>query len=887
MNQCLRCKQPCGDDAVYCNDCRSFLRNRLQLNDVAFQALPPQQAIGAVLAAARNSRTRTMAALLENDTVGSKNEYEFPPLMPTLWVSEEMDSTFPMNEDTDEDGALPDQVDPFLSRHLPSSTESIIIEEEDIRRAIEQGELISQSTSSHVSRLPWPRFNFKMVPRVPGRLRLSLFFLAILLIVASITSGTLLFLNSTHEPAHANVPKALPSLTVTPGNAHPDQIALAHISNFSPFAKIRLTHDIQEEVRTDTGAPFITLGANGGSDVRIFVDDSWGAGFHMIEAEDIMTHYTASAVLQVINDLSLRPPHLLISLPGVTTALRSTLDMGSNEQGANTLQSLVLHNKGGGWIIWSSSSDQPWLMTSPQQGIFRDGQSIFVAVTRANLKPGDYKGTITFVSNGGAPLAVQVKLTVLPLPASDAAVSSIMLVTPPVLSFTSADGGTDPTSQILTISNPGAQPLNWSLAVSALEDAFNQNFSSQYGVTWLSTNETSGTVSPNTSVKMQVNIQSRNLLPSVYSALLTFTSGRGTLNAPQVVAVTLTIQPRCGVATSVGKLSFTTISGQNTIDSQLLSLSATLGCRGPINWQGFSSASWLRITPGKSQLKAGVNSIVTVQVNAGALQPGTYSGLILFVAQQRSQTVTVQLVVLSTSPVPGSPGTPSPTAVLAASAQSFQFVMTQGQNDPAGQSLTISNTGAGSLYWQANIDSSGAPWLSVNSLGGTISSAQSMQVIVNASGAGLAAGNYSAQITLTATDNSGNQVPGSPQIVQAKLTILPACSLQVTPTSLSFTAIFLKPNPPGQKIVLKTVGTCPRTVLWTASVDTASQKWLVLSATSGTLGDKGSAINVNVKAKSLLPGSYRGQIVISAVGKTGGAIPNSPVSVLVTLTVTP
>jgi hypothetical protein len=794
---------------------------------VAFQAILPQQAVGAV---------------------GSKNGYEFPPLMPTLWVREEIDSAFSMNEDTDGDDALPDQVDPFLSRHLPSSTESIVIEEEDIRRAIEQGDLLPQSASPHVSQLLRPRFNFKMVPRVTVRLRLTLLFLAIMLIVAAIASGALLFLNTTREPAHANAPKALPSLTVTPGNAHSEQIVLVHLSNFSPFAKIRLTHDIQEEVRTDTGAPFITLGANGDSDVRIFVDDSWGPGLHMIEAEDISTHFTASAVLQVMNDLSLRPPHLLISLPGVTTALRSTLDMGSNVQGANTLQSLVLRNRGGGWIIWSASSDQPWLMTSPQQGIFREGQSIFVAATRSNLKPGDYKGTITLVSNGGAPLAVQVEMIVLPLPASDAAVSSIMLVTPPVLSFTSTDGGTDPTSQVLTISNPGSQPLNWSLAVSALEDTFNQNFSSLYNVTWLSTNMTSGMVSPNTSAKIQVNIHSRNLLPSVYSALLTFTSGRGTLNAPQVVAVSLTIQPRCGIATSVGKLSFTTITGQSAIDSQLLSLSTTIGCRGPVNWQGFSSASWLSITPGKSQLQADASSIVTVQVNAGALQPGTYTGLILFVAQQRSQTVTVQLIVLSTSssgstsPVPGSPATPSPTAVLAVSPQSFQFMMTQGQNDPAGQSLTISNTGKGSLYWQANIDSAVAPWLSVNSIGGTISSAQSMQVIVNASGAGLAPGNYSAQITLTATDNSGNQVQGSPQIVQVTLTILPACSLLVTPTSLLFTAINSQRNPPGQNIVLNTSGNCPQTVLWTASVDTSSQKWLTLSATSGTVSSQGSVI---------------------------------------------
>src|SRR5260370_22184309 len=114
-------------------------------------------------------------------------------------------------------------------------------------------------------------------------------------------------------------------------------------------------------------------------------------------------------------------------------------------------------------------------MTSPQQGIFRDGQRIFVAVTRANLSPGDYDGTITIVSNGGAPIVVQVKMTVQPLPASDATVSSIMLVTPPVFSFTSIDGGADPSPQSLSLSDPDSQPLNWSLTISTSGDTYNQH----------------------------------------------------------------------------------------------------------------------------------------------------------------------------------------------------------------------------------------------------------------------------------------------------------------------------------------------------------------------------------------------------------------------------
>ncbi len=904
-NQCLRCQQPCRDDTEFCENCRSHLQQRLQNSQVVSQPVLPEQTEETVLATARHSKPaseQSIAKSPHNDAIDPSGEYSFLPPIPTLPISKKKKTILIKDEDIEDANNIKDvedaedtgksdtllyQSDPFLSRRQPNSTASRIIEQEDYRRAIDQGEVILRPASNAIPQQRGSRS--QIVFRMPGylRFRIALFFLVIVVIVALISSSVLIFLNTTRQPTHTNVSKVLPALSVTPGIAHLDQIVQVQMSNFSPSAQIRLTHDVQESVRTDTNAPSITLGATGDGEVRIFVDSSWGAGSHMIQAEDINTHFTASTALQVLNDLPLRPPHLLISRSGVTTALKGLLDMGSNEQGANTLQSLVLRNSGGGWISWSAVSDQPWLMTSPKQGIFRDGQSIIVAVTRANLKKGDYDGTITIVSNTGTALALQVKMAVLSLPASDKAVSSIMLVTPPVLSFIATDGGTNPTSQMLTISNPGSQPLTWFLNASGVQDSFNQNFSSQYDVPWLSASSTSGTVFPNKNAEIQVRIQSNNLLPSVYSALLTFTSGLGTLNAPQAVAISLTIQSRCGVATNLGNLSFNSISGQSTPGNQLLSLSTTIGCTGIVNWQSFSSSSWLSITPARGQIQAKVNAIVTVQISAGGLRPGIYTGSILFVAQQRSQTVIAHLVVRpsSSSTAVGQPIGSSSAAVLAVSPQGLQFTLPQGQRNPVGKPLIMSNTGEGSLHWQANIDSSAAPWLSVNTLGGTINSAQSTQVVVNVNSASLAAGNYSTQITVTATDNSGNQVQGSPQTIPVLLTVSPGCSFQVTPGSLSFTATFSQPRLPGQNIVLTIVVSCPKSVSWTTSVNASNQGWLILSATTGTTNNQGSVIIVNVKSRRLLPGVYTGQIVISASGGSGGVIQNSPVSIPVTLTV--
>jgi hypothetical protein len=287
-------------------------------------------------------------------------------------------------------------------------------------------------------------------------------------------------------------------------------------------------------------------------------------------------------------------------------------------------------------------------------------------------------------------------------------------------------------------------------------------------------------------------------------------------------------------------------------------------------------------------LQPDASSLITVETNTGALLPGRHTGLILFVAQQRSQTLVVRLTVqpsppapISTSPVPG----PVPAAVLGLSPGSLQFTLMQGQINPPGQALTVSNAGAGNLFWQANIDAAAAPWLSLNPMGGTIAAARSTRVMVAVNGAGLSPGTYNAQITVTATNSSGNQVQGSPQTALVMLTVLSGCSLQVTPASLSFVARPPQPNPPGQDLVLNVVGTCPRTFTWTASVNVGSQQWLVLSAKAGSAGAAGSTIVVNVKAKTLLPGLYNGQITITATGKGGGAIQNSPVTIPVTLTV--
>jgi len=248
-----------------------------------------------------------------------------------------------------------------------------------------------------------------------------------------------------------------------------------------------------------------------------------------------------------------------------------------------------------------------------------------------------------------------------------------------------------------------------------------------------------------------------------------------------------------------------------------------------------------------------------------------------------SPSVRVGHPTATTSSIPGSPGSGAPTLsspVERVSPSTLTFNATQGKANPSGQVIEIANTGRSPLHWTASVDSS---WLSAAPGKGTVANGQTAQVTVHVNTAGLTPGSFNAKITISATGSSPTQVQGSPQIVSVTLTVAQPCTLQVSPSSLSFTAsVLLGSNPRGQNITLTETGNCTFPVSWKASTDHA---WIILSATSGTDSSKGSTITVNVKGSGLTLGHSTGQITISAVDSGGASVQGSPQTVSITLNV--
>ncbi len=742
--------------------------------------------------------------------------------------------------------------------------------------------------------LPWVRRRVMF-----GRMRRILIALALLVIVVLIGDGILVSLVFHHPSSITRREDAFPLLTLTPSNAYLGQTVQLHLSHFPPFAHLLLTRDVSASLRLDVPSPLIQVSASGNATVDMLIEGNWGNGAHFIAAEDTSTRYTASGTLQVMGSEPVLPPQLQLS--------QSFLDMGLDWPGTNTLRSLKLSNSGGGSISWSAKSNQSWLQLTPAQGVFSDNQTLLVVVTRVHMKAGSYQGTLSITSNTGILAFIQVKMSVRTLQVSS---EPILTVVPPALTFSAIDGEREPVDQLVTINNPGPAPLAWSVVYDAPNETVNQSIALQ-AKNWLSVFPASGVLAPRAAATLHIQVHSDALFPGIYSGVLSI-SGRRTLDTPQAVAISLTVQQQCGIVTDEGTMTFITTTGQQGSNSQNVGLHTTPGCSGATSWSAFTLTNWLAVAPANGQVQGQSGGMAAVSVAGKLLQPGMFTGLVVFLTEHHTQTISIQLTVLPVSSgarsrdqsglsnappgktsstnktangtsVAAQSGSQARSALLSASPAQLAFTVPQGQASRGAQHLTLANSGGRVLTWQASISGSATSWLTLAAIQGTLGAEETTSLAVDTSAANLVPGTYKAQIVVSALDGSGVAVSGSPQEISVTLNIVQPCVLQVTPTTLSFSASVLNSYPADQTISLNVTGTCSLPISWRAN--SASSDWLVISPLAGSENGTASSINVHVDSARKLLGSYNGQITFSAQDNTGAAIKLSVQTISVTLDV--
>ena len=196
---------------------------------------------------------------------------------------------------------------------------------------------------------------------------------------------------------------------------------------------------------------------------------------------------------------------------------------------------------------------------------------------------------------------------------------------------------------------------------------------------------------------------------------------------------------------------------------------------------------------------------------------------------------------------------------LALNQNSLSFEALPGGSNPPSQSISVSNSGAGTLQWTAG---SSAAWLTVSPASGT----NAGTLTVSANIAGLAQGTYSGSILVSASGATN-----SPQSISVTLNVR-GPSLGLSPSAFVFNGLQGQANPAAAPLTISNLG--GGTVNWTAS---SNASWLTLPATSGVAP---FTMNVQPDITGLAIGTYSASITVTAAGAQ-----NSPQTIPVTLNI--
>jgi hypothetical protein len=307
----------------------------------------------------------------------------------------------------------------------------------------------------------------------------------------------------------------------------------------------------------------------------------------------------------------------------------------------------------------------------------------------------------------------------------------ILAVSPAELEFSGLQGGATPGDRTVAITNAGTG------SISGLSAAVSYAPGQPTG--WLGVSLSSNSA-PATLV---VRANQANLAPGTYSATVLVSSGSAA-NSPVSVPVRLTVfAPTPAIGLSSASVSFsTTATGPNPTAQTITITNAgggTLsGLTATVEYPSGQAQGWLTAT------LAGATAPTTLTLSAarGSLLPGTYSARVVIAAtgaQNSPQHVNVTFTI-ATVATPATIGLSSTTA---------SFAATAGGTNPAAQTITITNTGGGTLSGlgaTVQYTSGQGGWLTASVSPTTAPATLTLQATTGS----LTAGTYSARVLVTA-----------------------------------------------------------------------------------------------------------------------------------------
>ncbi|PYO37884.1 MAG: hypothetical protein DMD29_14640, partial [Gemmatimonadetes bacterium] len=498
---------------------------------------------------------------------------------------------------------------------------------------------------------------------------------------------------------------------------------------------------------------------------------------------------------------------VLITGPILSVTPGSVSDTGLANGSARTA-TLTIANTGSRSLTWNASKapDSAWLsLGAPTTGTLTSGTSTTLTLTLSptGLAAGQHADTV--IVDAGAVTGSPTKIPV------------IFTVQQPVLSVRPgsvahiANAGSSTTfTDTLRISNAGTGPLSW--AAMKLKNQ-----------PWLTLNKTSGPRAPDSLV---ITIAVGVRPAGIYVDTVVVTAP-GATGSPDSIPVTLTLQqPVLAVAPS-------------SVTS--LNWSASLA----------PSVSWLSLSGSPGLAPSDLVLALNPTGPAGTLT----DTVVITSADANNSPLKVLVTFRIRQPVLSV--TPSPV----------QDSAQQGDTAVRIKTLTVSNTGGGTLTWAAT--TKGATWLTiVPTLGGVGT------ITVTLRPASLATGDHLDTITVAPNGWTGTSVK-----VPVLFRITPLPQLSVTSSSKPDTAYLGSTAPTTSPILITNAG--GGTLNWAATKDNT---WVGLSKLSGTapLSPLSDTTILSLSPGGLALGAHIGHVVITAAGAL-----SSPDTVAKTLVIVP
>jgi DNA-binding transcriptional regulator YdaS (Cro superfamily) len=331
--------------------------------------------------------------------------------------------------------------------------------------------------------------------------------------------------------------------------------------------------------------------------------------YYFVTAFDYSNNESQASSLVTYTPATSVPPAIGVSPTSVSFA--------ATQGGANpATQTLAISNTGGGTLSWTASESATWLALSQTAGT--GNSSVTLSATTGTLASGTYNATITISATGAASVTVPVTLTV-----SSTSVP-VVGASPTSFSFVATQGGANPATQSLRISNAGGGTLDWFAAENA---------------NWLSLSPAFGLGTAN----VTLSVTTGTLAAGTYSSMITIgATGASSVNVPVTFTVTSGTSTTPAIGVSPTSLSFTARQGGANPASQTLQISNTGG--GTLTWSARDNAGWFSLSP----LDGSGNATITLNVVTAGLLAGTYSGNITIGAAGISTIVNVPVTLTIT-----------------------------------------------------------------------------------------------------------------------------------------------------------------------------------------------------------------------------------------------